>query len=68
MTNEKNTTNVGYPGYGNAAIGEIFSTFLIPQMFAQVAQDKMTAQEAAKAFDRQYKTIFRKWRDQGLVP
>ena len=65
---ENNTTNVGYPGYGNAAIGEIFTLGLIPQMFAQVAQGKMTPQEAAKASDRQFKTIFKKWRDQGLIP
>ena len=65
---ENNTTNVGYPGYGNAAIGEIFTLGLIPQMFAQVAQGKMTPQEAAKAADRQFKTIFKKWRDQGLIP
>jgi multiple sugar transport system substrate-binding protein len=65
---ENNTTNVGYPGYGNAAIGEIWSLYLVPQMFAQVAQGKMTPQEAAKAADRQFKSIFKKWRDQGLVP
>jgi multiple sugar transport system substrate-binding protein len=65
---ENNTTNVGYPGYANAAIGEIFNLGLIPQMFAQVAQDKMTPQEAAKAADRQFKQIFKKWRDQGLMP
>jgi multiple sugar transport system substrate-binding protein len=65
---QHNTTNVGYPGYANAAIGEIFNTNLVPQMFAQVAQDKMTPAEAAKASDGQFKTIFRKWRDQGLVP
>jgi multiple sugar transport system substrate-binding protein len=65
---QNNTTNVGYPGFGNAPIGEIFNLNLIPQMFAQVAQDKMTPQEAAKAADRQFKTIFKKWRDQGLVP
>jgi multiple sugar transport system substrate-binding protein len=65
---ENNTTNVGYPGYGNAAIGEIWSLYLVPQMFAQVAQGKMTPQEAAKAADRQFKAIFKKWRDQGLVP
>jgi multiple sugar transport system substrate-binding protein len=64
---EKNTTNVGYPGYGNAAIGEIWSTYLVPQMFAQVAQGKMTPAEAAKAADGQFKAIFRKWRAQGLV-
>ena len=33
---EKYTHNIGYPGTTNAAIDEIFSKYLIPQMFAQV--------------------------------
>src|SRR5919204_1135734 len=43
---EKYTTNVGHPGFANAAVGDIVNQFLIPQMFAQVAQGKMTAQDA----------------------
>ncbi len=58
----KYTANVGYPGYSNAAIDEIWNTWLIPQMFAQVAQNKMTPAEAAKAAERQMKAIFAKWR------
>jgi multiple sugar transport system substrate-binding protein len=58
----KYTVNIGYPGYSNAAIDEIFNTYLIPQMFAQVAQDKMTPAEAAKAAEHQMKAIFAKWR------
>ena len=46
---QKYTTNVGYPGYANAAIGDIFNQSLIPQMFAQVAQGKMTAEDAARS-------------------
>jgi multiple sugar transport system substrate-binding protein len=56
------TANVGYPGYSNAAIDEIFNTFLIPQMFAQVAQGKKTPAEAARDAEKQMKTIFAKWR------
>jgi multiple sugar transport system substrate-binding protein len=59
---EKYTTNVGHPGYSNAAIDEVFNKFLIPQMFAEVAQDKMTPAEAASAADREIKAIFAKWR------
>ena len=62
----KYTTNVGYPGYANAAIGDIFNQFLIPQMFAQVAQGKMTAEDAARSMQGQFRTIFAKWRAQGL--
>jgi multiple sugar transport system substrate-binding protein len=59
---QKYTANVGYPGYSNAAISEIFNTFLVPQMFAEVAQDKMSPAEAARAADRQFKTIYAKWK------
>ena len=59
---EKYTTNPGHPGYANAAFGEMFSKFMIPQMFAQVSQKKMTAQEAVNAADREIKQIYAKWR------
>jgi multiple sugar transport system substrate-binding protein len=64
---EKYTTNAGHPGFSNAAVGEIFDSFLIPQMVAQVAQGKLSAQDAAKAADGQFKSIFRKWKSQGLL-
>jgi multiple sugar transport system substrate-binding protein len=64
---EKYTTNVGYPGFGNAAVGDIFNQSLIPQMFAQVAQGKTSAEDAARSMQRQFRTIYAKWRDQGLV-
>jgi len=60
---EKYTANVGWPGFSNAGVDEVFNKFLIPQMFATVAQDKMTPDEAAKTFDRQVREIFQKWRN-----
>ena len=59
---QRYTTNPGHPGFSNAAFGEVFSKFLVPQMFAQVSQKKMTAQEAVNAADREIKAIYRKWR------
>jgi multiple sugar transport system substrate-binding protein len=59
---KKYTHNIGYPGTSNAAINEIFVTYLIPQMFAQVAQGKMSAQDAASAAHRQMTGIYRKWK------
>ena len=59
---QKYTANVGYPGYSNAAVSEIFNTYLIPQMFAQVAQEKMSPQDGAKAAQRQFNSIYAKWR------
>jgi multiple sugar transport system substrate-binding protein len=64
---EKYTTNVGYPGYSNAVIDEIFNTYLIPQMFAQVAQGKLAPADAVKGFDSAAKKIYSKWKSQGLV-
>jgi multiple sugar transport system substrate-binding protein len=63
----KYTANVGYPGFSNAAIDEIFNTWLVPQMFAQVAQGKMTPAEAAKAAEHEFKPIFAKWRGRGKL-
>jgi len=64
---EKYTTNVGFPGNSNAVIDEIFNRYLIPQMFAQVAQGKSTPADAVRDFDREAKKIYRKWRNAGLV-
>ena len=64
---EKYTANVGWPGFSNAGVDEVFNKFLIPQMFAAVAQDKMTAAEAAKTFDGQVREIFQKWRNLGKI-
>jgi multiple sugar transport system substrate-binding protein len=63
---QKYTTNVGYPGFANAAVGDIFNQFLIPQMFAQVAQGKMSPEDAARSMQGQFRTIFAKWKAQGL--
>ena len=64
---EKYTTNLGYPGYSNAVIDEIFNSFLVPQMFAQVAQGKLQPADAVSSFDKQFRSIYRKWKSQGLV-
>jgi hypothetical protein len=46
---KKYTKNVGYPGFANAAIGEVFDKFLIPEMFARVARGDLTPQPVAGA-------------------
>jgi multiple sugar transport system substrate-binding protein len=55
------TTNVGYPGYATAATDEIFNTFVIPTMFARVARDQVTAEEAASAAQKEIERIVSKW-------
>ena len=59
--------NVGWPGYANAAIDEIFNTFIIPVMFARVAQNIDTLEAALNNAAREIRNIFAKWRRQGLV-
>ena len=61
------TTNVGHPGFANAAMDELFNSFLVPQMFAQVAQDKLSPADAASAAQQQMSTIFAKWRAQKKI-
>ena len=36
-------------------------------MFAAVAQDRMTAAEAARTFDGQVRSIYQKWRNLGKI-
>ena len=64
---EKYTTNPGHPGNTTPVMDEIFQTWLIPQMFAEVAQGKSTPAEAVQAFSRKAQGIYRKWKNQGLV-
>ncbi len=64
---EKWSTNIGHPGPANAAEGEVFSTFVIPQMMAKAAQGKATPKDAVAEAEGQVRTIFDKWRKQGLV-
>jgi len=60
-------TNVGYPGYANAAIDEIFSTWVINVMFAKAASGSATPEEALEEAHRASERIFAKWRERGLV-
>jgi multiple sugar transport system substrate-binding protein len=64
---ERYTNNPGHPGYTNAAIDEIFNKFLIPQMFAEVAQGKRTPEEAARVYDRTFRTIYQRWRNRKKI-
>ena len=61
------TANVGYPGYSNAAIDEIFNAGLIPQMFAEVAQGRKSAADSVRDTTGEVRRIFRKWRGRGKI-
>jgi len=64
---EKYTHNIGYPGTTNAAIDEIFSKYLIPQMFAQVSQGKESAEDSVRHTMTAVKDIYAKWRKRDMI-
>jgi multiple sugar transport system substrate-binding protein len=64
---EKYTHNIGYPGTVNAAVDEILTTSLIPQMFAQVSQGKLSAEDSVRQTKAQINTIYAKWKARGKI-
>jgi multiple sugar transport system substrate-binding protein len=64
---EKYTHNIGYPGTTNAAMDEVFSKYLIPQMFAQVSQGKLSAADSVKSTAQQVNEIYKKWKARGKI-
>jgi len=63
---EKWSTNIGHPGPANPAIGEVFATFVVPNMFANAVRG-MKAETAVEQAELLTKAIFAKWRKKGLV-
>jgi multiple sugar transport system substrate-binding protein len=61
------SVNVGYPGPSNAAIGEIFDTFVLPNMMASAARGTKTVDQAVSDAAAQCRQIFAKWRQRKLV-
>ena len=61
------STTVGHPGPANAAIGEIFGTFVIPKMMARAAKGELSAKDAVAEAETEIKAIFARWRGRGLV-
>jgi len=61
------STNVGHPGPASTAIGEVFGTFVIPNMFATAARGRKSPQQAVADAEAQMKPIFEKWKRRGLI-
>ena len=61
------STNVGHPGPANAAVGEVFDTFVLPKMMARAARGELSAADAVGEAEAEVKRIFSKWRAEGLV-
>ena len=64
---EKYTHNIGYPGTTNAALDEVFSKYLIPQMFAQVSQGKLSAADSVSSTAKTVSDIYKKWENRGKI-
>ncbi len=64
---EKFTHNIGYPGTTNAAMDEVFSKYLIPTMFAQVSQGKVSAADSVRSTASQVNEIYAKWKERGKI-
>jgi multiple sugar transport system substrate-binding protein len=63
----RDTRNVGYPGTTNAAVNETLERFLIPKMFAQVSQGKLSAANSVRSTAREMTQIWAKWKTAGKV-
>lgn len=61
------TTNLGNPGYANAAIGEIYASRLISRMCAQAATGQLTSEEALDQADKQVRHVFQTWKEKGKI-
>lgn len=61
------TVNVGYPGYSNAAIDELYNTWVLNTMFAKVANGAETPEAALRQADAQAQRIWAKWKDKGAI-
>lgn len=61
------TSNLGFPGPANPAEGEVYNTFIIPEMYAKAARGEMSPADAVAEAEGRIVAIFDKWRGEGLV-
>lgn len=60
-------TNLGNPGYSNAATDEVRVSGILPAMFARAAAGEVTPEEALDQADKAIRPIFDKWRGAGKI-
>ena len=58
----EHTRNAGYPGPTNAAVQEVLDRYLLPRMFAEVSQGRMSAADSVRATTAEMRAIWRRWR------
>lgn len=59
--------NFGYPGVSSPAIAQVYAEHIIPNMIAQVALGKKSAEDAVAQASERVEEIFAFWRGQGLI-
>ncbi len=67
QTAEDWTAWLGYPGYANPAISEVYQTNLLSSMMADVARGVKTPEQAVEDTAGEIEQIFEKWRSRGYV-
>ncbi|NND72984.1 MAG: extracellular solute-binding protein [Rhodothermales bacterium] len=60
-------TNLGYPGYSNAAIDEVLRKNIITTMFSQVATGRLSPEDSVLQATSVIKPIFDKWKAAGKI-
>jgi multiple sugar transport system substrate-binding protein len=60
-------TNVGYPGYSNAAIDETFGNWTLNTMFAKVATGYDKPEDALANAEKAMQGIWAKWKERGMI-
>jgi multiple sugar transport system substrate-binding protein len=61
------TTNIGHPGYTNAAVGEAWQRGIIPRMCARAATGDLSPEEALDQADKEMRSIFDVWKGRGKI-
>ena len=60
-------TNLGAPGYANAALDDAYGTWVLNTMFARAATAADTAEAAVKQADQKLRQIWQKWQARALL-
>ena len=58
---------MGYPGYTNPAISEIYTKGTVSTMFARAATGQLAPEEALDQADKEMRQIFQKWSERGKL-
>jgi multiple sugar transport system substrate-binding protein len=61
------STNLGHPGHANPAVGEVFDTYVLTDMFAKAATAALSPKDALAEANTRVREIFTRWRRKDLV-